>query len=297
MLAGRDLVVLGLGRDAERPELVVELLHEIVDRGADRAKVVLLELLPLAGSCTKERASGNDEVRPAGVILLFDEEVLLLVAHTRHHAAGVLAKERKHALGLRIHSGHRTQKRRLLIERLARIGAKRRGDAEHLVFDEGGRSRVPSGVAARLKRGAEPTVGEARRVRLALDELFAAELRDSRTVSHRVEERLVLLGRDAAERLEPVRVVRGAAFDCPGLHGMRDIVCHIDVERPSLAYRGVEFFVHVFGQIAFLLGLAEHHRAKSILQSGHRRSLLTALAVVRDGNDTGFTVPSGRTQR
>ena len=50
----------------------------------------------------------------------------------------------------------------------------------------------------------------------------------------RVDERVVLLGGDAGERLEPVRVVGGAVFDGPFLHRVGDDVGDLEVERAIL---------------------------------------------------------------
>ena len=50
VLGGGHLVVLRARRHAERPQLVVKLLHELVHRGADGAEVVLLQLLALAAA-------------------------------------------------------------------------------------------------------------------------------------------------------------------------------------------------------------------------------------------------------
>ena len=92
MLAGSDLVVLGLGGNAKRPQFIVQILHIGRDGGADSAKVVLLELLALAGSSTKESAAGDDQVLALAVSVLLDQEVLLLVAHGRNDLLGGLAK-------------------------------------------------------------------------------------------------------------------------------------------------------------------------------------------------------------
>ena len=100
VLGGRDLVVLGLDRHAELPELVVDLLHEVVHRGTDGAEVVLLELLALDRLAAKERAAAVDEVGALLVVLLAHEEVLLLGADGGEDALGLAAKERKYALGL-----------------------------------------------------------------------------------------------------------------------------------------------------------------------------------------------------
>ncbi len=91
----------------------------------------------------------------------------------------MLAEEGEHALGLLVQRRHRAQQRGLLVERLARVGAKRGGDAQDVVLDERRARGVPGGVAAGLERGAQAAVGEARRVGLALDQGFAGKLLDA----------------------------------------------------------------------------------------------------------------------
>ena len=59
------------------------------------------------------------------------------------------------------------------------------------------------------------------------------EAHERAAVADRVEEAVVLFARHARERLEPMRVVRGAVLDGPFLHGMRHDVGHFDVERLS----------------------------------------------------------------
>lgn len=119
MLAGSNLVVLGLGGNAERPQLIVQVLHVGRDGGADSAKVVLLELLTLAWSSTKEGAAGNDQVLALAVGVLLDQEVLLLVAHGRNDLLGGLTEQRQNALRLTRERGHGTQQRGLLVQGLA----------------------------------------------------------------------------------------------------------------------------------------------------------------------------------
>ena len=86
--------MLGLGGNAERPQLIVQVLHVGRDGGADSAKVVLLELLTLAWSSTKEGAAGNDQVLALAVGVLLDQEVLLLVAHGRNDLLGGFTEQR-----------------------------------------------------------------------------------------------------------------------------------------------------------------------------------------------------------
>ncbi len=234
VLAGRDLVVLRLQGHGELPELVVDLLHERVDGGADGAEVVLLELLALGGLGAKQGAAGEDEVRAGLVVVLGDDEVLLLRADRGVDAARLLAKQAKDALRLLLEGDLGTQQRGLLVKRLAGVADERGGDAQDLVLDERGAHGVPHGVAAGLECGAQAAGGEARRVGLALDELLAAERHEDGAVAVGVDEAVVLLARDAGERLEPVREVRGAVLERPVLHCVRDLVRDVEVELLAL---------------------------------------------------------------
>ena len=231
VLARGDLVVLGLGGDAELPELVVELLHELVDRRTDGAEVVLLKLLALGGLAAEERAPGEDEVGTSLEVLLLDEEVLLLGADGGVDAVRVHAEESEHALGLLLEGDLGTEQRRLLVERLAGVRDEGGGDAEDLVLDERGAHGVPHGVAAGLEGGTKSAGGEARRVGLALDELLAREGHEHGAVVARSDETVVLLGGDAGQGLEPVREVRRTVLECPFLHRVRDFVGDVEVER------------------------------------------------------------------
>ena len=63
MLAGGDLVVLGLGGDAQLPQLLVQLLHKAGDDGADGAEVVLLQLLTLGRGRAEQRAAAQHQIK------------------------------------------------------------------------------------------------------------------------------------------------------------------------------------------------------------------------------------------
>ena len=99
LVLGRGhLVVLGLRGNAERPQLVVELLHELVHRGTNGAEVVLLQLLALYRRIAEQRAAREHDVEALLVVLLGDEEVLLLGAEGRGHAVGrIVAEQVEHA--------------------------------------------------------------------------------------------------------------------------------------------------------------------------------------------------------
>ena len=195
---------------------------------------MLLELLALGGLAAKERAAGEDEVGTGLVVLLLDEEVLLLRANGGVDAVRLLAEERQQALGLLLEGDLGAKQRGLLVERLAGVADEGGGDAEYLVLDEGGAGGIPHGVAAGLEGGAQAAGGEARGVGLALDQLLAGEGHEHRAVTLGGDEAVVLLGRDARQRLEPVGVVRGALLERPLLHGMGDLVGDVDIERRAL---------------------------------------------------------------
>ena len=80
VLGGGGLVVLGLGHDAELPQLLVQLLHELLHPGLDGAEVVVVQLLALGGPGAEEGAAGVDQVLAPLVDVLVDEEILLLRA-------------------------------------------------------------------------------------------------------------------------------------------------------------------------------------------------------------------------
>ena len=148
VLRGRDLVVLGLGQDAELPELAVQLLHVLDHPGLDRAEVVVLQFLALGRLCAKERAARVDEVAALVVDVLVDEEVLLLRADGGHDALGRrVAEQAQDAHGLAGELLHGAQERGLLVQRLAAIGAEGRRDAQHAVLDEGVGGGVPGGCS------------------------------------------------------------------------------------------------------------------------------------------------------
>ena len=89
-LARRDLVVAGLGRDAEAPQLAVEIHHEREDPLADRAEVLVLELLALGRRGAEQGPAGQEQVGPLLGEPAVDEEVLLLGTDVREDAAGVV---------------------------------------------------------------------------------------------------------------------------------------------------------------------------------------------------------------
>ena len=275
VLRRSHLVVLRASRHAERPQLVVQFLHELVDGGADGAEVMLVELLALAGGVTEQGAARHDEILALGIGLLGHEEVFLLGAQRGHDALARLAEQSQHAVGLLLHRAHRAQKRRLLVEGLAGVGAEGRRDAQHLVLDERVGRGIPSGVAAGLERGAQAAGREAGGVGLALDQLFSGEAHDGSAVAAGVEEAVVLLRRDAGQGLEPMREVGGALLDGPFLHGVGHDVRYLDLEGLALFHGFDQALVRGRRQTLLHRMLVEYHRAVDFRNLRHENELLT----------------------
>ena len=100
MLARSNLIVLGLCRDAQLPELVIKLFHEVVDGWTNGTKVVLVKLLTFAWFATKEGTTTQNKVRTLLKVFLFDKEVFLLWANVCNNARRLLSKESEHTFSL-----------------------------------------------------------------------------------------------------------------------------------------------------------------------------------------------------
>ena len=122
--------------------------------------------------------------------------------------------------------------------------------------------RIPRRVAARLEGRAHAAGREARGVGLAADQFLAAELRDRAAVGRRREKRVVLLGGDAGERLEPVRVVRGAVLDRPVLQRAGDDVGDVRLDRLTVRDGAAQRAIDVLRQPGALDFLVERERTE-----------------------------------
>src|SRR3954467_12607905 len=109
--------------------------------------------------------------------LLIDQEVLLLWPGGGEHALGARSEQLQDANRLLRQGFHRTEQRRLLVERLA--GPADEGSGDHqggaVRRDEqpGRAGRIPCGVAAGFEGGAHSARWETRRIRLTLDQFLA----------------------------------------------------------------------------------------------------------------------------
>ncbi len=84
-----------------------------------------------------------------------------------------------------------------------------------------------------------------------------------------VYEAVVLLGGDARERLEPVRVMRGALLDRPFLHGVGYDVRDLYVERVAVLDGPHQLLVGCRWEALVHRMLVEHHLAVDVLDLRH----------------------------
>ena len=93
MLGGGGLVVLGLGHDAELPQLLVQLLHKGLHARLDGAEIVIVQLLALGRAGAVEGAARVDQVLALFIDAFVDEKVFLLGADGGADRADILVAE------------------------------------------------------------------------------------------------------------------------------------------------------------------------------------------------------------
>ena len=268
VLTGRHLVVTRLHRHADLVQFALHLRHERHHALGNRAEILIFELLTFGRPRAEERSSGVDEIGPGQIEIAVDQEILLLGPARGHDALGRGAEEAEHADRLLRERLHRSQQRRLLVERFAGPAHERRRDDERhraaAVKQPGRTGRIPCGVTPCFKSAAHAAGRKARGIGLALDQLLARELGDGLALVRELQKRIVLLRRDAGERLKPVRVVRGAVLDRPFFHSLGDGVCRGRIERLAVRHRPPQRVIHQFGEAGLLHFVVEHEVAESV---------------------------------
>ena len=246
VLARGDLVVLGLGVDAQLPQLLVQVLHVRLYPRLDGAEIVVVQLLPLRRLGPEQGPPGIDQVLPLQVHIPVDEEVFLFRADVGNHALHMAVPEQmQHPQRLPVQRLHASQQGRFFIQRLPSVRAERSGDAEGLFLDKGIGGRVPCGIPSGFKGGAQAARGEAGRVRFPGDQLFSREFHDHVAVRRRREKAVVLFRRDSRERLEPVGKVGRPVRHRPGAHGVRHRIGNREVQLLAPSDGVLQIPVHV----------------------------------------------------
>ena len=279
VLARRHFVVARLHRHAQRVELGFALRHVREDTVGDRTEVLIFQFLALGRRRAEQRAASVDQVGTREVEVAIDQEVFLLGAAGRGDPRGLRTEQLQDAPRVLREGIHRAEQRRLLVERLTGPAQERcrdnEGDRATALEQPHRAGRVPRRVAARLEGAAQAARREARRIGLAPDQFLARELEDGLAVGGRVEEGVVLLGRDAGQRLEPVRVVGRAVLDRPFLRGLGHRVGHRAVERFGLHDGAAQRLVHLLRQTLLLFRVVENQAAERKFRTDGRRPFLS----------------------
>ena len=248
MLAGSNLVVLGLSGHAQLPQFLVQFLHELRNLGTDDAEVMLFQFLTLGRGSAEQGAAGEDQILTCLVVLLLNKEVLLLGADGGGDVVHILAEQLQDADSLTGQCVHGTQQGSLFIQSLAGVADECGGNAQHVILHKGVAGGVPCGVAACFAGGAQTAGGEGGSIGLAAYQLLAGELHNGGAIAHRADEAIVLLAGDAGQGLEPVGVVGSTQLHSPALHHAGDNVCHLDVQRSTLVQGVLQALVSSAGQ-------------------------------------------------
>ena len=266
-LTRRDLVVAGLGGDAELEQLTLGVHHEAQHSLGHRTEVVVVELLALRRFRAEQGATRIDQVGAGQEEVTVDQEVLLLRPAERDdllHA--VVAEQLQDALGVCAHRLLAAQQWCLVVQCLAGHRHEHRRDTQRVAVrvlqDVGRAGDVPTGVAAGLEGAAQSARREAGCVRFALNQRLTRELGQCLAVGDRFQEAVVLLGGQSRHRIEDVRIVRGALRQRPVLHRRGDRVGDGRVQLGALFDGGDDRFVHRLGQPQPHLGHGEHVRTE-----------------------------------
>ena len=144
---------------------------------------MVVHLLVLGRVVSHERSACEHQVGTGKVKALVYQEVLLFPAQVAANLLHFGVKILGHGGGSGVNGLQRTQQRRLIVERFARVRNEDGGDAKRVVDDEHGRSGVPSRISASLEGVADAAVGERRRVGFLLNEQLSRKLFNHSTLA------------------------------------------------------------------------------------------------------------------
>jgi len=150
------LVVLCLCRNADFPQLLIDILHKRRDSLADRSEVMIIKLLSLRRHRSEKCASCIDQVFSLLELLSIHEEVLLLRSYGRRNFLGCsISEQSEESQSLFVDRFHGSQKRCLLVKRFSCVGAECCRDAQsrsaRILSHERRRGAVPRCISSRLE--------------------------------------------------------------------------------------------------------------------------------------------------
>ena len=185
----------------------------------------------------------------------------------------------------------RSQERRLFVQRLTRPRDEGRGNTKRgsvgILEDVSRAGDVPSGISTRFECRPDTSVGEARSVRLALNEGFPGKFGECSSFTVWREEAVVFLGSEPGQRIKDVRVMSSALFDRPVLHRRRDGVRDSWVQGRSRIDRSHQRLVDRLRQPRLHHRLAEDIRPEELASGDLReRQRRRYWMIVGDGLDS-----------
>ncbi len=218
--------MLGFAEHAQRPQLLVQVLHDRRRPGAGWRRS---SGRPAPGPWGAWRRTGSGRTSagpPAGRTWVLSTRKYSCSGPTwaTTRLVSVSPNSRRIRMAWRLTSSMDRSKRRLFVQGLAAVGAEDGGDAEGALLDKGKGGGVPSGVAPGLKGGPQAAGGEGGGIRLAPNQILAGKFQDHPAALGRGDEAVVLFRRDAGHGLEPVGVVGAAPLHRPRLHGPGDLI-------------------------------------------------------------------------
>ena len=270
MLGRCGLVVLGLGQDADFPEFFIELCHEGLNTGLDRTEEVITQLLPFGSRRAEKRTAGKDQVAATVVEGFIHQEVFLLGTDGRRDACGIeTAEELQDPDGLFIQGFHGAKQGCFLVQRFTAVRTVGGGDAENMFLDKGIGSRIPGGIPTGFEGGTQAAGRQGGSIRLAADKFLPGEFLDDLSVLGRGDERVMLLGGDRIQRLEPVGVMRRPALDCPILHCIGDNAGYLGIQAAPVVNGFVQGAVGFLRQSLAHDGIIEYIDAEILIHKAH----------------------------
>ena len=113
--------MLRLRRNTVLPQILIEFSHEMRNLILNHTEVLIVKLLSLWCRCAKQCTSGQLQVKSLIELILVNQEVLLLRSNGSCYLRRCLTEEFQDTKCLLADCIHRTKKRCLVIQRLARI--------------------------------------------------------------------------------------------------------------------------------------------------------------------------------
>ena len=270
MLGGSRLVVLGLGGHSQLPKFLIDFFHIRAHPLPDGSEIVIVQFLAFGRHGAEQGAARIDQVFSLHIFFPVHQEILLFRSYGRNHPLGPgVAEQAQNPQRLHVDGLHGTQQRRLLVQRLAGVGAEGRRDAQgHAqgVFPQKCRRRAVPGRIASGFKGRPKTAGRERRsVRLAFDQFLAGKFHNDPAFRVRHgNKRIVLFRRYAGQRLEPVGIMGGPPFNGPVLHGMGYNVGDGRIQFRAILHGLFQLLKHTLGKPFFHNGFIEYVFAENL---------------------------------